>query len=75
MTASEPSSNFRLPWEVIEHTESYEVRSATGVRMAFVYFDEEPTRRATTHRLTKDEARRLAANIAKLPALLKRDTP
>jgi hypothetical protein len=43
------------------------VRDANGQALAYVYFEEEPERRSTAKLLRCDEARRIAANIAKLP--------
>jgi hypothetical protein len=39
--------------------------------LAYVYYEDELGRRTAAKMLAKDEARRIAGNVAKLPGLLK----
>jgi hypothetical protein len=48
----------------------YVVRDANGQTLAYVYSRETETEARQAKVLTKDEARRIAGNIARLPELL-----
>jgi len=48
------------------------MRSHNGQALAYVYFEDEPGRCSAAKLRSKGEARRFAANIAKLPKLLTR---
>ena len=51
-----------------KHLGSYVVKDATGQTLAYVYARETRADADTAKVLTMDEARRIAVNIAKLPA-------
>ena len=64
--------SFPPPWSVEETDACFIARDKNGQALAYVYFESDPGRRTAANLLTRDEARRIAANIAKLPGLLKR---
>ena len=65
---SASARRFPPPWSVDETAPCF-TRDANKQALAFVYCEDEPGRRATAKLLTRDEARRIAVNIAKLPVL------
>jgi hypothetical protein len=72
-----PTRRFPPPWPVDEPDtklgqDCFIVRDANGQALAYIYFEDEPGRRSAAYLLTRDEARRIAASIAKPLELLRR---
>ncbi len=65
------SRRFPPPWFADRIDDWYVVRAATGPALAYVSARDDNTIARQAGVLTMDEARRMVANIAKLPDLLR----
>jgi hypothetical protein len=59
---------FPPPWSAEVQPNYYVVRDANKQQLAYIYYESEPGRRSAAKMLSKDEARRIAANIANCPS-------
>jgi hypothetical protein len=64
---------FPPPWTIDEiNNARFIVHDKNGLQLGYFYCEQEPGRRTAAGLLTKDQARRRAANFAKLPELLRK---
>ena len=63
---------FPPPWTVEDIGGSFVVKASNERPLIFIYYRDGAGRQSLARLLTRDAARRIAANIAKLPELLER---
>jgi len=61
------AQRFPPPWSVEELKACFVVKDSAGQKLGYFYYEDEPGRRSAAKLLTRDEARRIAANVAKVP--------
>jgi hypothetical protein len=66
----EPSRRFPPPWHADPMPGGYVVRDANGQALAYLYSRDNDAESRQAKVLTKDEARRIAVNSARMPELL-----
>jgi hypothetical protein len=63
---------FPAPWTVEDNGACFIMKDKSGFAVAYVYYEQESGRRSAANLLTRDEVRRIAVNISKLPDLVNR---
>jgi hypothetical protein len=66
---------FRPPWYAEDLTGFYVVKAQEGQEVAYIYYTDDPRRRAIMKLPSRDEARRIAMAIAKLPDIVQKLLP
>jgi hypothetical protein len=67
---ADPPRHFAAPWHADKMPGGYVVRDANGQALAYLYSRDNEAEARQAKVLTNDEARRIAANVARLPELV-----
>lgn len=57
--------HLRPPWSVEDLAGCFVVKARGGQELAYIYYEDDPRRRAIVKLLSREEARRIAVSIAK----------
>ena len=68
---SHPIRPFARPWRLIQRPDEFEIRDDNGLLLCAIPFEGDPGRSTPTRRLGKNDARRLAAQVLRLPELIR----
>ena len=65
------SRRLRPPWHVEDLAGCFVIKAKGGQELAYLYYEDDPSRRSIVKLLSRDEARQIAAAIAKLDLVRK----
>jgi hypothetical protein len=60
---------FFAPWRIVEFEGAFRIEDAAALPLAYAYYSEDSARRAVSSYMSREEAQRIALNIAALPDL------
>jgi len=66
-----PVQPFAKPWRLIQQSDCFEIQDSAGIQLCCIVFEDDPARRTFTKRLSKDDARRMARQVLRLPELIR----
>jgi hypothetical protein len=61
---------FQSPWSVEDLAGCFVVKARGGQELAYIYYEDDPRRRAIVKLLSREEARRVALAIAKVATVV-----
>ena len=69
--ATSRQRRLRPPWHVEDLAGCFVIKAKGGQELAYLYYEDDPSRRSIVKLLSRDEARQIAAAIARLPDLVR----